>query len=248
MIGRLNTVLRFSLLTLLFCSLGFSSVAQDTIVMSSGTEIIVRVLKITSTEVEYKMWPYMDTPVRTLPLWAVSRIKGASDKVQQQASTTRETRTRDYQFKTIESHKGYLYMGNLQLDDRQLCNMLTDVQMETYNSAQSQYSGGTFLATVGWISLFGALGCAFYSGYNNSNEALLAAYVIAAVADIMIPVGYILKGVGSGRMGWVADSYNNMGREYSSNVDFELSPLVMSLPTSAESRTVTPGVELTLRF
>ena len=245
---RRISALRFSFVTLLFCSLGFSLGAQDTIVMSSGTEIIVRVLNITSTEVEYKMWPYEDNPVRILPLWSVTRIKRASDKVQRQTPSSREARTKDHQFKMIESHKGYLYMGNVQLDDRQLCNMLTNVQMDTYNSAQSQYSGGTFLATVGWISLFGALGCAFYSGYNNSNEALLAAYVVAGVADIMIPVGYILKGIGGGRLGWVADNYNNMGREYSSNVDFEFSPLVMNLPISAERRTVAPGVGMTLHF
>ena len=60
---------------LTLCSLTFNSFSQDVITLSNGTEIKAKVIKITSSEIEYKKWSYLDGPSYIESVNNISSIK-----------------------------------------------------------------------------------------------------------------------------------------------------------------------------
>ena len=120
---------------------------------------------------------------------------------------------------------------NLELDGRELSDeevlaLVGPENYETYLGAKRQIGVGKAFTAVFWVSLGLTVATAFVAGVNNDYDMLLAAYAIGLVSDVSLPMMCIFKGIGKGRMNWVANEYNKGNRTVMS---YSIAPSVMKV-------------------
>lgn len=134
----------------------------------------------------------------------------------------------------IDRHKANYYWQDTRqkLTSDEYSSILNNELYDTYYSARKQFKSGRTLIFAGLA--MATLAVINYSAYLNSysaysgtyyNESALSNYYLTSIAaDGCFLFGFMLKGIGKGRMEWVKDSYN-AGRSYSSTLNF--SPSLM---------------------
>ena len=70
-------------------------------------------------------------------------------------------------------------------------------------------------------------------------------YIPAIVADVSLPLMCIFKGIGKGRMSWVADEYNKQSQ---SSVSYNLSPSIMHCEAMSGQANLGFGMTFSINF
>lgn len=136
-----------------------------------------------------------------------------------------------------------LVINGRELSEAELKTLLSDECYETYMSAKSQYSVGRAFSVVFFVSL--GLTVAGTVAYSAAGGEPYVVYACAGIADISLPLMCIFKGIGKGRINWVAEEYNRTkGNSYSFNV----TPSIMKCNTPGATSSVVPGMTLSLNF
>lgn len=137
--------------------------------------------------------------------------------------------------------KGELYLNGSKVEDYEARGLFGEENYGTYSSAKSQYKAGRLVVTFGWIGLGAAVALMVID-----DDFVFLAMPIASVASIGLGTGFTLKGIGRGRLNWLASSYNN-GSLTSENLSISVAPSVFRAP-SAMGGQFAFGGSVQLRF
>lgn len=111
-------------------------------------------------------------------------------------------------------------VGSIAIGPDQIHNILGKDLYDTYVSAYQQSGWGAFFITAGLVSA----GLGLYLGILGKNQNIRnSGWVLFGVSGVLAPIGYVVRGIAKGRIGWVVDEYNS--RKTAST--FELSPTVL---------------------
>ena len=212
--------------------LAVTAQAQDTIVFRNGDIKSVKVTEVSKYQVKYVLWDYQDGPVyvqETSDILMV-KYKNGNRELFSQSRASGES-----QYQKPEQAVLKRYGIKLLLDDRELTyeeirDMLGPERYETVTSAQSQYAKGALCICMGSITGLLGLISLYYSPLPSDTQ--IATYCLLGVADVLLPVGFVLKGIGKGRLNWAVNDYNQRGRELSQNLSLSVSPSIVCTPTS----------------
>ncbi len=202
-----------------------TSLAQDTITMHNGDKLAVKVLKVGPNEIEYKKWSNLEGPTYLSTVASTKEIKyhnGERDVFGTTTSRTEHVIAKQSQLVGIVSlHREQLTLNGRILDNKSLGNILAPDDFITYRSAQSQYNRGSGLIAIGWTNYllaFFSTEMKYQSHANYSNTLLfsITQIVFSTIGSICLPIGYIIKGIGRGRLNWLVEQYNN--RTLSGNI------------------------------
>lgn len=245
----MKTLKRLFVIISLLCIAGVAS-AQDVIVKKDNTTILSKVIEVSSSEIKYKKWSNQDGPIYSISrsdIISINYQNGDVEKFENSSSNPIIIQQNN------SSKNGYMERdGNgLELDGRELSDaevraLVGEENYQTYLSARGQINGGRFFTATFIVSLIGTVGLAAMAGLNNDEDLLMLAYVTGAVADISLPLMCILKGVGKGRMNWVADEYNRKTHSYT--YSYNLSPSIMTSKTPQLQNTYGLGLTLSFNF
>lgn len=114
--------------------------AQDTLVMKNGTEVICKVLEISSTEVSFKKTNNMDGPTYIEKKWDVSKIKysnGSSELVNIEKPLTTYERAKPIlnrrKYPQLEQKRGKYIYGAETISVREMQSILLDLNNPQIN-------------------------------------------------------------------------------------------------------------------
>ena len=138
-----------------------------------------------------------------------------------------------------------LVIAGRELTNDELKAILSADAYETYMSAKVQYSRGKGFLTAGWITAGAALGLAVAAGVTGSDAINVAARLCAIPADVFLPLGFVFKGIGKGRINWVAEDYN---RNQNKNYSFNVAPSVMKCNAPSAENNLALGMTFSLNF
>ena len=139
---------------------------------------------------------------------------------------------------------------NLKLDDRILSDsevreLVGEANYETYLDAKKQIAKGNTFQGIFIGSAF-ATAALLIAGVAARNATIVyIGYVPAIIADVSLPLMCIFKGIGKGRMSWVADDYNEHNK---STVSYSLSPSIMHANAQSTPTQLGVGMTFSLNF
>jgi hypothetical protein len=149
-----------------------------------------------------------------------------------------------------------LVLNGRELSDAEVRSLVGEENYQTYLSAQKQIGVGRAFTPIFWVStgltvIFIASAYIwedYYGyGYYAPNSALLSlGYIFGTVADVSLPLMCIFKGVGRGRLNWVADEYNRNGR--ASAFSYQLSPSIMKCNSMESQNNLGLGMTFSMSF
>lgn len=124
----------------------------------------------------------------------------------------------------------------LTLDGRELSNeevreLVGEQNYRTYLSARKQIGVGRAFTPVFWATAAGTIVLSIVYLAEPDYGVLLAAGITGTAANISLPLMCIFKGIGKGRINWVADEYN-MGRTRYFQYGFTPSIMRLEVPDS----------------
>ena len=235
--------------------------AQDTIVLRNGDELKVKVTEVNDTELKYKMWNNQDGPTYTKKVADIFMVKykGGNREVygatQPQHTTGNVGNNTNYgQSNNLYNDGGYMEhsSGDLVLNGRKLNSfqvkeILGSSGYNTYSSALSQRRVGTTNIIMGWIELGVGAFLDFLAIVNGDEDFAIFGSIFLGVSQIQLPVGYVFRGIGTSRLNWLAESYNN-GRTYSDNFSIGFTPTLVCAPDAAGNRSYGLGAGVSLHF
>lgn len=231
--------------------LAFSAKAQDTIIFRNGDEQRVKVTEVSDSQIKYRLWSNQDGPVYTKNVSDIFMVKyeggykeiyGQSRPAQQpQATESRQQYNQHYSQPTenysygngvMEVSRGELEINGRTLTDIDVKSLMGLSGYDTYTSAQAQRRGGKAWITLGWINLLGGLFLVILdSDYALDGYGVTSGSILVGISQIELPIGYVLKGIGNGRLNWLADNYNKNGH-MSQNLSLTAGPSILSAPTA----------------
>lgn len=233
-----------ALLLSILCCVNLSN-AQDVIVKKDNSTILSKVIKISPTEIEYKKWSNLDGPIYTINKSEVSSINyqnGEIDKFDKQ--------TKDFDVKTRMKRVGRnLVLDHVVLTDEEVRNIYGEEYYETYKGARQQMGAGTFFAIVFVGSLCWDIICFANMVFEKDNALMVTtwgrrAVLGGVVGDISLPLMCVFRGIGKGRLNWLANEYNQQNQGYSLN----LSPSIIRCNTPQSQNNYGIGLTLSLNF
>ena len=250
---------KLSLLVVLFCA-SLMTMAQDVIVKKDGTTIQSKVMEISGTEIKYKKWSNQDGPMYSISRNEVNSINYQNGEVELITSGTNANQSSWSTNGRMERDGRNLTLNGRELTDEEVLSLVGQENYETYLSARKQIAVGRAFTPVFWASL-GATAFLIVSAYyiwpdyyswhgewyTTENESLLiAGCITGAVATVSLPLMCIFKGVGKGRMNWVADEYN---RSASTCVfSYQISPSIMKCNSMGSQNGLGLGLTFILDF
>lgn len=242
--------------------------AQDTIVLRSGDELKVKVKEVSDTELKYLLWDSYDGPLYIKKVKDIFMVKYESGhrevygNAQQPAPATTQQNNNGFGGSAynygdgdyMESSRGDLLLNGHSLNDDQIKVVLGIDGYNTYSSAKAQRRVGKTLVTLGWMEFgLGAfseimvLTAYEFFSYPEAETLATMATLFFVASNIELPLGYVLKGIGTGRLNWLADDYNT-NRSYSDNLSLGFSPTLVCAPDAAGNRSFGLGAGVTLHF
>ena len=212
--------------------------AQDVIVKKDISTILCKVTKINNSEIEYKKWSNLDGPTYAISIYEVVSIYYQNGEIE----NFTDSKQQGYM-----KRNGYgLELNGRELSYSEVLNLVGEDNYYTYISARQQIYDGRVLTVMFIITMVGTVGLAVSAGANNDSGLLGLACITGAVANISGPLMCILKGIGKGRMNWVADEYNRKNRGYS--FSYSLSPSIMTNKTPQLQNTYGLGLTFSMNF
>ena len=234
--------------------------AQDTIIFRNGVEQRVKVTEVSDTQIKYHLWDNLEGPVYAKSVNDIFMIKykgghkevyGQTAQSAQQQPTVQNNVQQSqgqpsvnygYGNGRMEHDRGDLLLNGRTLRDAEIKNIFGVNGFETYSSAVKQRSSGKWLVTMGWIDLVaGVLLVAL-----DDDDYYLYGTLLVSISQIELPLGYAFKGIGNGRLNWLASSYNS-GSQLTQGYSVTLGPSLVCAPSPSGFQ-YGMGAGLTLRF
>ena len=133
-------------------------------------------------------------------------------------------------------------VGSISLDPVQIYNVLGKDLYDTYVSAYQQSGWGAFFITTGLVTA----GLGLYLGvFGKTQDIRNSGWVLFGVSGVLAPIGYVVRGIAKGRIGWVVDEYNS--RKMANML--ELAPTVMGFNDMiTDNKTYAVGATLSINF
>lgn len=227
--------------------------AQDTIVLRNGKEMVVKVEKITSSELDYRNWGDVDGPLRVQNISDVFMVKykGGTHEVfgeTQNQATNKTASNNTYSgqvgLRPLERKgRSLVYVGtSMPLFDRDLQVILSPEQYSDYEGASRLCGTGFTFSYIGYLGLI--LGAVWYPMGITLDDmetfATIGIYCLG-VASVFIPVGEIIAGIGKGKLSRIAEAYN--ANNHLASAQLGLSPTLMRTTNG-----IGAGLSLSLHF
>lgn len=138
-----------------------------------------------------------------------------------------------------------------------LLQLLGEEVYGSYYNGQKLYRIGDGLKNGGWVAFGVGLGAGVFGMELLMNEGsehvsggglflLMTGVWSFVVGNMMIPTGYILRGVGSGKISRIAEGYNQQIRNTA--VSYRLLPSVMRCHTMPEQANLGVGMTFSVNF
>ncbi len=231
------------LLTLVLC-ITQTIVAQDIIVTRNSERIDCKVEKVEETAIEYKRTDNPDGPVFVIPTSKIASILYANGTVQVFEQTTTEPTTQQKPLRNpnivLYRYEGSIWSHNGGKPEN-LRELLGEANYKEYLNANLNYSKGGVAITFGWIDAIVGLGLIYLGVTEQQTGLLIGGYVLAVASDILLPVGYIVRGVNAGRISRIAEGYNDRSSMLSMNM--QVAPTLLMADGN-----VAAGLGVSLRF
>ena len=233
------------LFVVLFCA-SLISMAQDVIVKKDGTTIQSKVLEISETAIRYKKWSNQDGPLYSIKRSSVDSITYQNGEVELITCETNDNLSSAYNHGIMERNGRDLVLNGRKIYGEEVRFLVGEQNYQTYLSARRQMATGELFGAIFWpsfgISVTMIASAFIYNGYYLANETRLRYGGIAClVAGVTLPFMCIFKGIGKGRLNWIAGDYNRNGGINA--FSYQLSPSIIQC-NSMESQG-SPGVGLT---
>lgn len=244
---------------LLLILIGFTGTlsAQDIIMLKDGSEITAKIIRVGDNEVEFKKWENQDGPTfakKTTDVFMIKYANGQKEVFNKETPSQNQNQSQapivvvnnnnynnnnddDYMKpKQMVRDGNDLILNNHKLSDEEIKLLVGPENFETFQGGCRQRYYGRWAVSVGWI-LFGAGLVAILL-----DEPSIYAPILS-VSMIGIGGGYTLKGIGSGRIDWVAEEYNK--KHFISEVNIKPALMQTSMPT--RKNTYALGLNLSIK-
>ena len=143
--------------------------------------------------------------------------------------------------------RGYsLTLDGHWLSDEEVRNLIDDDTYRTYLGAKRQIKAGRALTTAFFISLGATVMFTATAEDSGDPDLLIMAYGSGIIAGISLPLMCIFKGIGKGRMNWIADDYNSKSRR--NTYSYNLSPSLVQYKTPQLQNNYGLGLTLSVNF
>lgn len=241
---RKNAMKRLSLLFVLFCA-SLMTMAQDVIVKKDGSTIQSKVMEINGTEIKYKKWTNQDGPMYSISRNEVNSINYQNGEVELITAAANLNQSSWSTIGRMERDGRNLVLNGRELSDDEVLSLVGQENYETYLSAKKQIGVGRAFTPVFWVSL-GATVVFMVLAIEEDYEFYYPMQVFAGLADVSLPLMCIFKGVGKGRMNWVADEYNRNGG--ASAFSYQVSPSIMRCNPMVSQNNLGLGMTFSVNF
>lgn len=148
---------------------------------------------------------------------------------------------------------------NEAIPDVELQQLLGEDAFGSYCSGRKLYKVGNGLKTGGWAAFGGGLGMMATgtglliganetgsSGMKNAGLLVLSVGMIVFIdGNILIPTGYVLRGVGCGKISRIAEDYNQPNV---SSVSFRVAPTVIPVNVPQSQSNMALGMTFSVNF
>lgn len=137
------------------------------------------------------------------------------------------------------------YVNGRSLTDNEVQALVGQDRFETYIGGRAQRAMGKSLTTWGWVD-FGIGSGLWIAGLALESYALYySGLLCVTTADILLPVGYVFRGIGSSRINWVCNDYN----ENKNHASLYVSPSLMRLSAASGTNSqIAVGATMSLMF
>ena len=147
------------------------------------------------------------------------------------------------------------------IPDSELLQLLGEEGYDSYCSGRRLYKTGNGLKNGGWAAFGGGLGlfitgyaCVAYEVSHHGHQGLiivaevlmLTGIASSLAGNILIPTGYVLRGVGAGKISRMAEGYNS--NHSKTAFSYSLSPSVMSVNMPQSQGNVALGMTFSINF
>ena len=140
-------------------------------------------------------------------------------------------------------------MGLFYLTRRQIREIFGYDGYRTYKSAKSQRRAGNTNIILGWAELGLSVGFLITmeaaSMWDQVFVYIVSPFVAASLIEL--PLGYVLKGIGTRRLNWLVDDYNSRSI-YSDILSVGFVPTLVCVPDAAGNRSFGLGAGVSLHF
>lgn len=244
-----------ALFLVLFC-VSLIAMAQDVIVKKDGTTVLSKVLEISSTEIKYKQWSNQDGPLYSINRSEVVSINYENGNVEQISSGNYSSKSQGSVIERLnermERDGRDLVINGRELSESEVRALVGEENYETYLSARRQVAVGraftpVFFVSLGATVIFTTIGLIFAieDDYYTAASFYIASGVTGGVAGVSLPMMCIFKGIGKGRLDWVANEYNSKnGNTFS----YQLSPSIIRSKVPGQQTNVALGVTFSMDF
>jgi hypothetical protein len=237
--------------------------AQDIIVKKDGSTITSKVEEINNTDIKYKKWNNLDGPLYSISRSEVVVINYQNGEIEVIQSNTAETPNNESflainRKSEMERDGRDLEIDGHELSEEEVLELVGRENFETYLSARKQIGVGRAFTPVFFVSLgatvisgifylyyWSEVDYGDYSYLNDMANAGTVFTISSIIADVSLPLMCIFKGIGKGRLNWVADDYNRKSSAYSS---FHCSPSIMRCNIPQSPNGVGLGITLSMNF
>lgn len=239
---------KIAFLSFLLFLIGTGLQAQDIITLKSGEDINAKIITISDNEIEYKKWDNQEGPTYKKVISDVFSIKyhNGQKEVFNITSSQSSTKTNSLNFGMMDYSKGNLYLQGHELSDYEISQYCGINTLNIYKSACGQRAAGKVLTTLGFVYMgVGLVSMLLY--YADDVPFLIYGVGYFIPSQILIPLGFSLRGIGNGRIAWIANDFNSRN-QISSKFDINLSPSILctNIPTSSNRYCL--GAALTFGF
>ncbi len=214
---------------LLLCS-AFRAEAQDVITLRNGDQVQAKIIKISDTEVEYKVWNYLDGPTRTkstADIFMIQYENGSKEVFKEQPAKTAQAMTgvpgtgmsvpltdsygRSLELETDKDSRSYLSLGGRPISEQDALNLLGRRDYEEYLKGYGFKKGGVPSLIAG--------GACFAVGVPLFVIGLVEEVPVMSIVGLPLLAGGLGAGVtgliftlvGNNKMKKVLDGYNRYG-------------------------------------
>lgn len=236
-------------LFILAIALSIAANAQDTIIFLNGDIQVVKVTEVSKTQIKYLLWDSQEGPVYVQEVSDIYMIKyhNGTKKIyeQSQASSLSDTKFTTY-YGRLERREETLLLDGNTLSKEEALSVLGQERYNTFTEGISQ--SGTGGGCLFFSAVLAGCGIAVIATSQNDidyNPAI--GWIMIGVADVLLPIGIVLKSVGNGRANWAVNDYNYSTRQLSQNSYLEVGPSLVCVPTATGSNYAL-GAGLRLNF
>lgn len=238
----------FTLVVGLFILTTICANAQDVIVKKDNSTIISKVIKISSTEIEYKKWTNLDGPTYTINKSDVVSINYQNGEVEVISEIIPELA-----IDTITGVMGRsfskLTLDGKVLSDEEVLNLIGEQNYESYLGARKQMNVGEVCAFCLCLSLgidvWGISKLSQAETYSEVYTYTAVFFVSAILTNVMAPLTFVFNGIGKSRLNRIADDFN---RKHHTSTAFCVVPSLIKCEMPQLQNNYGLGLTLSLNF